>query len=787
MHFCISSIAQAASSGFDTSPPLSEDDLANAEDTSGELISPKTKEMMEKAQEDASLVNGFIIDQVNNLFSIPGVSSIQNLVFGNPYKTWGFGKDPDDKLIDGVFYQSELDNVVHPLIALFSGAYVTILMLAIMLSSLKVGFNAHSPQAKEDFWKDVYMYVASAFFMGLFWVLFHTLMAINWGIVQGIAEMLKSRGKPLDGISIIATATNDSTYKFQMGDILVFLAEWGLALYLNFIYISRKIILIIHCGLSSAAAYSLLFARTRYFFGTYMKELIGAIYLPSIHAAVLFIFVQLAANLGQGMGPTIFKLGMIIMFIPVTGMISRWLQLGDSSTALGRAATFMGLGAIGGAIMLSKGAMNMFGVGRGGARGDAFTGNEVVGAATPGGTGVSMGNDAGASSITRAAEGGQMWHKFKKAGAIGGAVLGGTFALPFGPAGVTAGAALGAKAATSVLQAGRNTAVGVAGAITTLRNAGQGVDADGNPTGFKFSNLKNKFTDLAERRQLFGTMGEAAGKTFGVVGAGIGMLAAGPVGGAVGFFVGNRLTASGKVLGQMLSGVSRQRAFEFGSGTLPDGTISPRGMTMDQIAEDPRFSGSVARWNQTNDRSWFEIQDKSSGNWITVGGYGAGDPNLHAGQRRMMDYQIRRGAPEHGGEIWKRQENGSYVLETKLPQTTESDGQFAPKNRIHREIVGLSGSNAHFGRTSEAYIADTSGKKLYSDNSFDTRRLNIEDYFNYSQPGNKRLDDKAADFVGVSIPKAAKATGRNLAEGVKQLGWAQAATYNRANRKSDIV
>lgn len=769
---------------------FSEDELANAGDTSGELIGERTKEMLEQAEDEANLMNGFIIGQVNNLFSIQGINSIQNLVFGNPYKTWGFGNDPDDQLIDGIFFQSELDNVIHPLIATFSGVYATVLMLAIMMSSLKMGMNAHSPQSKEDFWKDIHMYVASAFFMGLFWMLFHMLMALNWGIVQGVASTLKNLGKPLDGISIIATATNDSTYQFKVGDIFVFLAEWGLAAYLNFIYISRKIIIVLLCVMSPFAAYSLLFARTRPFFGTYMKELIGNIFLPSIHAIILFVFVQMAGNLGQGMGPTIFKLGMIIMFVPITGMVSRWLNFGDSSTALGRTATALGLGSIAGAFMLSKSVVNMAGKGKAGSMDVGSSGGEVVGAETPGGTGVSMGNDAGASAISRAAQGGSTWAKIKKAGGIGGAVLGGTFGLAFGPMGVAAGAAIGSKAVTGILQTTRNAAAGTVGAINTIRDAGRGLDEHGNPTGkFQFSNLKNKWNDLAERRQLMGTLGEAAGYTFGAIGAGVGSVVAGPFGSAVGGFIGNKLGSAGKTMGQMLSGVSRQRAFEYGSGVLPDGTLSPRGWTPDQIAQDPRFSGSEARWKQTNERSWFEVKDSTTGNWFRVGGYGAGDPKLATGQIRSVDFNIRRGAPGHGAETWRRLENGSYVRDVAPPQVAIADsGAVLQKARTERELVGMSGSTSSFGRVSEAYIADASGKKLYSDNAFDMRRLDVESYFNYNHPGNKRPDDKAADFIGVTVPRVTKATAKNFAEGAKYIGWAQAGIYNSSsNRKSDII
>ncbi|RRJ54682.1 hypothetical protein EHV15_34355 [Paenibacillus oralis] len=781
---------------------FSSGDLSSAGDDSGALVGQKTQDMLDKAENDANLMNGFIIGQANNLFKIPGINSIQNLVFGNPYSTWGFGSNTGDNLVDGIFYQSELKQVINPLIATFSGVYATILMLAIMLSSLKAGMKAHSPQSKEDFWKDVHMYVASAFFMGLFWMLFHTLMAINWGIVQGVGSTLKSLGKPLDGVSIIATATNDDTYQFKMGDLFVFLAEWGLAAYLNFIYIARKIIIVLLCVMSPFAAYSLLFAKTRAFFGTYMKELIGNIFLPAIHSTILFVFVQMAGNLGQGMGPTIFKLGMIIMFVPVTGMVSKWLNLGDSSTAMGRTATALGLAGIGGAMMLSKGVMNMSGKGRGSANGVNPAGGGGVGTETPGGTGVSMGNDSGASVLSKAAEGGSVWNKVKKAGATAGAVVGGTVGSPFGAGGVVAGAAIGSKAFNGLLQATRNSFSGLKGTYSTIKNAGKGIGENEKPN-WSFGNIGKKWGDLAERRAMMGELGESVGMFGGGVGAAIGTAMGGPIGAAIGGAIGGKLGTGGKALGQMLSGVSRQRAFEAGRGEIrPDGTMSAKGLTPEQIVGDnnnnfTRFMGGPngmgeVRWSQTDTRSWYEAKNKD-GSWERIGAYGAGDASLKGGARRLIDYNLR--GP---GDQWTRQENGSYTRSIQHPERIDANGRVTEKARTERELVGMSGSTATLGRKSEAYIADATGKKLHSDNSFDVRRVNPDDYFNHTQIGKVNAkgkptapDDRAANIVAGTY----KATGAATKAGIKTVaygpkkatGWVQQGYQNYRDRKSSGV
>ncbi|ODP26029.1 hypothetical protein PTI45_04638 [Paenibacillus nuruki] len=760
----------------DESTGLSTGDLSSNGDASGALIGAKTKESLKKAEEDASLMDGFIIGQANNLFNIPGINSIQNLVFGNPYKTWGFQEKDTNALIDGIFYQSELDSFIHPLIGLFSGVYATILMLAIMLGSLRFGMKAYSPQAKADFWKDINMYFASAMFMGCFWMFFHMLTAINWGIIQSISETLKGLGKSLDGVSIIASATKDGSYTFAMGDIFVFLAEWGLSAYLNFIYIARKIIIVLLCVMSPIAAYSLLFTKTRSFFGTYIKELCGNIFLPSIHSIILFVFVQMAGNLGQGMGPTIFKLGMIIMFVPITGMVSKWLNLGDSSSAMGRTATSLGMAGIGGAMMLSRGSYNMA-AGKG-AGGHGGQGSGAGGTETPSGSQVSMSNDAGSSSLSRAASGGQSWSRVKQTMAKAGAVAGGTVGLPFGPGGVMAGSMIGSKVVSSLAQGTRNVTSGAKGVSNVIRNAGRGVDESGQPSGkFSLANLKGNWSDLAERRQMMGNLGEALGQTGAGIGGLAGMALGGAPGAAIGSLLGGQLGTSGKAMGQMLSGVSRQRAFDFGSGGE-----SPRGMTLSDLAEDSRFRGSNVRFNQTNDRSWFEMQNGDQ--WQRIGSFGAGDANLKTNQRRAVDYKLR-----DNNEQWKRQENGSYMRESLMPNMPNSNaGQSNTMTpRVERQVAGLSGSTGNLGRQSEAYMMDQNGLKVNSDTGFDMRRLNPDEYFNHNAPGKTGVDDKVANLVGVKAPNLARNVARKTQETSKRMGWAQSGVYNDQERKKDII
>jgi len=733
----------------------------------GALINKKTQEKLDAAEDDASLMDGFIIGQANNLFKIPGINSLSNLVFGNPYATWGFSESSED-LVDGIFFQSEIDNIITPLLTTFSGIYGSILMLAMMIGSLKFSMKAITPSGKSDFWQDIQMYVFSAFFLALFWPIFNALMSINWGIVEAVHSSFSGS---IDGISIIASATNDEAYKFSVGDIFVFVAEWGLAFYLNFIYVSRKLIILFLVVLSPFAAYSLLFAKTRSFFGTYMKELVANIFMQSIHAIVLFIFVGMAANVGQGMGGTVFKLAMIIMFVPMTGMASKLLNFGDNSSRMGQMATSVGLGGITGAYMLTRNAAQMAGGLRSGKMGGSSGGGSSI--ETPGGESVSMGNDGAKSALSRAAGGGSGWNRVQKAMSVAGGAIGASFGAPLGPGGVMAGATMGSKILPAISQTARDFTAGVSGATNVIRNAGRGVDENGNMSKFSMSNLKSNWKDLAERRQMMGNLGESVGKTMGGIGAAVGGSFAGPLGSLAGGAIASKMGVGGKAMGQMLSGVSRQRAFSSGSGAN-----SPKGMTLSGLANDSRYRGSNVRFNQTNDRSWFEMQEGDKGNWSRIGGYGAGDSNLNNGQRRAIDYKLNDGAP------WKRQENGTYTNDALAFGSASASGAIS---RSSNEVVGLSGSTGSLARKSGAYMLDSSGQKSHADSNFDMRKLNVDDYFNHNAPGMRTNSDKLADGIGNTSAKIAQGVSNIRPNTAKKEAWVQTAAQQQKPRKRDII
>nr|WP_275900756.1 hypothetical protein [Paenibacillus periandrae] len=672
----------------------------------GTLFTDEKLAQMKKDQKDASLTDGIMLGFLLDIFNAVHLNSLPSLIFGNPYGDTG-------TLNYGIFSQGEMEKIVNPLLGLLTGLYALILTIAIMVSAAKFGIKAYSPQAKADFWTDINMWILSAFFMSSFWLIFKVMMSLNLAFVTTLYSTLKATGIDTNGVSLIGAAGN-----FNIGNGFIYLCEFGLTLYLNVIYVARKVIIIFLVVLSPFAAYSLMFPKTRAFFGTWIKELAGNIFLQTIHAITIFVFAELAGMAGTGpfnAFATIYKLSLLIMFIPITGMISKWLNLGDSSSKLGQVATTMGVGSVTGAMMLAKGAGNMMGGKR---AGGGMSAGGASGASGIPGPGTDMGSDSGVTALTQAAKGGGGWQKFRSIAENVGAVAGGTMGLTMGPAGTVVGAKLGGSVLSGAAQGARNLAAGSTNAIRTakssffpegMKSAYQASSGSGffskvkdmGSTGGK--NFNDMWNNLSQRRNFMGNMGESIGSTVGVGGV-------------------------GRKIGHMASGASRNRiqGADERFGGMND-------MSLPDLSQ--KYAGRDVSWEQTNSGSAFYV---NSGNGKQrISNYGAADPTLKKGETRMADYKF----PGHN-EKFERQPNGSY----KLPSTQPVQGYAAGSSVGSVGMAG--GSSEHLARTSGSYIRGTDGAK-YDDNRVEAAKITPDNYFAHNIKGTDRRDwsDKGADLL----------------------------------------
>lgn len=580
------------------------------------LIDEKVNEKIKDFKEnDANMAEKFMVSQVENMFNIGGIAGLNTLVFGNPYCVW---MDKNYTLSnDGIFTVKEREKIIDPMLKLFAGAYVAILTLAILLSALKLGFNSMNPQSRADFWQDSKMWMVSALFMVFFTQFTNIIFGLNTAVIIGIKDVLTKSGVEIDGVSIISGFEDMKNVFGVMSLIITFLAEWILSAILNFVYISRKIIILVLLVMGPIAAYSLMFNKSRGFFGVWTKELIGNTFLQSIHAIVLFAFASFSA-LGAGV---IMKLGLMMMFIPVSGMISKWLNIGDSSTKLGQALTMTGLGGIMTTMMVANQAGNII---RGGNLSTFGTNSTLASSAENSLINAGGGSDSQSTRISSLATGSNSssWQAVKKGtGAVGAFIGGAAGAVTMNPLGIMAGAKAGQKVAEGVLQGSRGTAAGLMNTFSTVKEAAAYTGADG-------SGFRAFMGNLDRRREFAGNLGESLGSMTGS----------------------QALSQMGRRIGHGLSGVSRNDLTHASPSIGGAG-----GQTWEQISKlNP---GAEVMNVQTNRSSAFYMKDQS-GQWSQVGIKGAADSSLKNGSVRATSFRL--GNAQQG--VPQLQPNGSYRL-----------------------------------------------------------------------------------------------------------------------------
>ncbi|KGA83722.1 hypothetical protein KQ41_06695 [Lysinibacillus fusiformis] len=615
----------------------------------GALISTDVNNAVDKFKDEkANLSEKFIASQLQNLWNIGDINGLSTLIYGNPYCVWADSILRKESSIvmssNGIFTQAEKEHVIDPILKMFQASYIYILVLAIMFASVKTMISSTKGRAMSDLGDDARMWIFSLVFILFYPQITNILFELNAAVVISLKSLLESKGVKVDSFSLIASWKDlfvGDIYPIPLSYIIVIFAEWVLAAVLNGVYILRKITIGLLLVLGFVAAFSLLFARTRPFFGSWLKELTSSVFLQSVHAIVLYtmvlmssVGVSVSANFISPMfdsGPvlltaatdeydmtttgagTFFKLIMMAAFLPVTGLITRMLKMGDSSSSLGTAMTMLGVGGFMSTFNLAKQAGSVI---TGGSVFSSMTsslsGGDSTNQSNNNTVGMNSASDSNATSITMNALGNNspLWKSAKnavsKTAGISTAIGGG---MILGPMGAQAGYKFGSKSAELMMQTPRNVGFGIKGIADTLKNAKQ----YSGPNGV---GMKGVMSNLASRRQFFGQMGESVGA---MVGQGV----------------------FGKQLGQIASGVSRQAIaslpMEQGGMMFRNSNGLPALGTFQNLAS--HYPNEKLQFIQNNQGSGFYLND--NGSLRQIGLTGAADPTLDNGVSRVIDYQFK--------------------------------------------------------------------------------------------------------------------------------------------------
>lgn len=271
------------------------------------------------------------------------------------------------------------------------------------------------------------------------------------------------------------------------------------------------------------------------------------------------------------------------------------------------------------------------------------------------------------------------WNRARSVASKGGAAIGGVAGLALGPGGALLGAKMGQAGAGMLLQGPRNLASGLNSAVSTMKDA-------------KGAGFKKTLGNIQSRRDFFGNMGESTGSMVGAGGV-------------------------GRSAGHALSGVSRQRL-------LNSSEIGGyQGLTMNELFE--QNPGAELKWMQSNEGSAFYMQTGTG--LAQVSPFGAADPMLKDGEKRLVDYQFNTSAIQPKADY-------SYEM-----------------NR---------GSVGNLQRTSDAYVHGAGGER-YNDTRMDANSISPDSYFTAGMSGAemRSTSDKIADWIGKVPPPANRHSG----------------------------
>lgn len=422
-------------------------------------------QIKEFKDEDATIQESYTIDIFEGLWNIAGINSIDSLIFGNPFCLW---VGSDVSMVYGIFPSEYQTSIVDPIFKFFTSLFVLALVLAMMIFSLK---KMMSPINKNDFVNEFLFYVTTGFLIVVYYWASDYIFLLNEAIVNTFRNLLLNQGINIRGVDIFASQDD-----FNFTDIIVIFAEWILMLFLNAIYGMRVMLVTILLGLGGLAIISLLFQETRHIFALWLQDLLGAIFMQSIHAFYLTIILLLFSTV-SGELAIVLKMISLILFIPLSTWLQNLLRLssGGVLTSIG----MNGVNTIATTVATAR----------------SFNSKKIN---TP-----KMGQLA-ETKISALGKGANstMWTKATSFASKAGVVTGVAAGSVLGPGGAILAGTAGSKLFSSTLQVPRNVAAGLKGSYDTVKDA--------RKNGFS-----NVMSNIQQKQLFFGNMGESMGTMVG--------------------------------------------------------------------------------------------------------------------------------------------------------------------------------------------------------------------------------------------------------------------------------
>lgn len=312
------------------------------------LSSQKLAEM-EAVLREADFADHLMSSWMLKLMKTVELHAIESLVFGSPGEIW-WKQSTSATMLYGTFHPGEVTGVIQPTVQLFLLIFAAGLCGAILYSTLKVGANPHNPNTKYEFAESV----KSWFVSGLFLASYPTILDLLFGLNETIRVTFYDWMGRRSGLSFVSTHNFSSNRAF--GDITLAFAEFVTVVYLNFIYLARKFILMLLIVMGPVMGVFLFFQNARVVVWHWMRQMIGNIFIQSVHAILLFL---MASSTGFSNAGAFAKIAWLVLLIPVAGMVSRWFAWGGWSRTEQR-FHLLGLGYVGGLMTLTRESVNVW-------------------------------------------------------------------------------------------------------------------------------------------------------------------------------------------------------------------------------------------------------------------------------------------------------------------------------------------------------------------------------------------------------------------------------------------
>lgn len=286
-------------------------------------------------------IAGLINDLYDGVYAL-GVRDIQEVVFNKPMQsssevTLNNTKSDTPKMPDvwGVFYSSEMKKVIKPWYYTFYGLSWLFCVAAIVIGGSKFSASAINTSVRVNFIDMIWNWIIATILIIFSMYIFDLLFYINGAMVEGFASKSQAYSFYDMGTTVSQGTLTTALLKFM---------ALGLTLWLNFVYMSRYISLMILVILSPIFCGLWFFEKTRGLFWGWLKESVSSIFIQSVHAFLLALFFSLD---GLDKSYWLWKIGFLVSIIPSTEMVRKLIGAGGTASGtMSTAMAGMGMGAV---------------------------------------------------------------------------------------------------------------------------------------------------------------------------------------------------------------------------------------------------------------------------------------------------------------------------------------------------------------------------------------------------------------------------------------------------------